>query len=167
MAIEKAGENAGDVAIDDGSGAVEGETTHGSGGVATNSRKGFESFGVERKFSIEIPKHGLGGFLKISDAIVITESLPGSEDLSFRSGGNGFYIREFLEEFFETTICDDRGDRGLLKHDLGDENGPGIGRLSPGIGLGIGLKPLEESVSKGSLVINRMTICAGFLHGLV
>lgn len=166
MAVQKAGNDAGDVAIDDGGRVVEGKATDGSGGVAANPGKSLEGFGVRGESAFEIVQDGSSGFLKVADAVVVAEALPGPENCFFRGRRNRLDVWELLQEFFETAVCENRGDRGLLEHDLGHKNEPWIACLPPGIGLCVRLKPLKKGFPEGSFVLNRVVSCERFFHGL-
>src|SRR2546421_3045796 len=64
--------------------------------------------------------HGFCGGVKISGAVVITQSLPGVQHFGLRCAREGSEIRESLQPFF--IIRQDCPDLSLLEHELGDEN---------------------------------------------
>ncbi len=118
--VEEAGDDAGDVSIDDGGWLIEGEATDGTSSVFSDAGEGEELSGVGGEGAVEVRDYGLSGALEVPDAIVVSESFPGAEDFSFGGLGDALDGGEFVEEFFETLVCDDGGDGGLLKHDFRD-----------------------------------------------
>lgn len=162
--VEEAGEDAGDVAIDEGGGLVEGEAAESAGGVGADAGEGGEGLGILRETSVEVFDDGAGRFLEVADAVVISESFPGAEDFFFGGGGDFVDVGEGGEEFFESLVGDDRGDGGLLKHDLGDEDGPRVGGLAPGVGFGVFEEPLDEGGAEGAAVFEGMAARGNFFH---
>lgn len=62
----------------------------------------------------------MGGFLEVSDAVIVAEAFPRSQDGFFGGFGDGGDGGEGFEEFLEASIRGDGGDGGLLEHDLGN-----------------------------------------------
>ena len=111
-------------------------------------------------------KDELSSFLKIPDAVVVSEAFPCPEDFFLGSYGDRFDVRKFFKESFEAPIGDDRGDGGLLEHDLRNEDGPGICCFTPRMGFGIFREPSEKRGSKSANVLYRVTSGGGFFHGV-
>jgi hypothetical protein len=74
--------------------------------------------------------HDLGGGMEIPGAVVIAKALPGVEHIVLRSAGNRSEIRESVKP--SIIIRDYGGDLGLLKHELGYEDGVRIAGFAPG-----------------------------------
>jgi ribonuclease HIII len=151
--VEEAGEDAGDVGIDDGDGLAEGKGGDCPGGVASEAGEGQERGGIARERAIVMIEDGLGGLLEIADAVVVAEAFPGFEELRFTGRGEGGDIGKSGEESLEPTVLPDCGDGGLLEHDLRDENGVGIGCLPPGVVFAVGIKPPEQGAAEGAGVL--------------
>jgi hypothetical protein len=73
--------------------------------------------------------HNLGGGMKIPGAVVIAEALPGVENIVLRSARDRSELRKSAKPFI--IIRDHRGDLGLLKHELGDEDRVRIAGFAP------------------------------------
>ena len=52
----------------------------------------------------------------------------------------------------------------MLKHDLGDEDGPGVCGFAPWIGFSVLSEPSEEGGSEGTHVFYGVTPSRGFVH---
>lgn len=148
--VEESGEDAGDVGIDDGDGEAEGEGGHRAGGVGAKAGEGGEGGGVGGEAAVVQFEDGPGGFLEVADAVVVAEALPGLEEFGFGGGGEGGEVGEGGEEALKAAVLSDSRDGGLLEHDLGDEDGVGIGGAAPGVVLAVGLKPAEEGAAEGA-----------------
>jgi hypothetical protein len=77
-----------------------------------------------------LPDDSLCGGAKISRTSVITEALPGVQDLIFRNAGQRGEIGNAAQSL--VVIRDHTGDLSLLEHALGDEDGVGVARVPPG-----------------------------------
>lgn len=144
--VEKAGEDPGNVSIDQWHGEIEGETCHGVGGVGAEAGE-FEEFGgvTGKRFPVEVASR----FLEIADPIVVAEALPGAEDGRLGSGGEGGGSREFGEEFFKAPVRQNAGHRGLLQHQLGNKDRPRVRREPPRVGFADLGKPVGEGFTEG------------------
>ncbi len=85
--------------------------------------------------------HEFRGGVEISSATVVTEPLPGVENVVFRGHGKRGKIRKATEP---TIIVGQHGrDLRLLKHELGDEDRVWIARATPGKIAAMAPKPAE------------------------
>ena len=130
LQVEDAGKDAGDIGFDDRDRLVEGECGDGVRCVTANSRKFPDRFRVSRKSATMFFHYRDGSGPEISGSVVVAEPLPGVKDVIFGSGGEGGEIGEAAEPLI--IISDDGSYLGLLEHELGDEDGVGIGAMAPG-----------------------------------
>lgn len=127
LEIEESRQDARDVGLDDRDGLIEGERRDGVRGVATDAGQ----------FANRIQKTA-AMFLRdddrrrpqISRARIIAEALPRMKDVIFGSRRESRDSGKPPEPFI--IIRDHAGNLGLLKHDLGDENGVRIAGATPG-----------------------------------
>src|SRR5205823_2849736 len=83
-----------------------------------------------RKSAAVSSVHDFSGCMQIARPRVVAETLPRVEDVTFRSPSHRAKIRKAAEPLI--IIRDNGGNLGLLEHELGDENGIGIARVTPG-----------------------------------
>jgi len=68
--------------------------------------------------------------VEVPGAGIVAESFPGLEDRVEACTGKRVHVGEALQETL--VVGDDRGDPGLLEHDLGHPDAVGIARFAPG-----------------------------------
>ncbi|MEY2502061.1 MAG: hypothetical protein QOI07_2395 [Verrucomicrobiota bacterium] len=142
LEIEEARENASAVRFDDRHRGVERERSDGIGSVAADPRQRGDRIEGAGEFAPVFFDDRDSRGAKVPGARIITEALPGVEDLAFRSRGERSEIRKAPEPFI--VIRNDGGDLGLLEHELGDEDGVGVGGAAPGQVAGIFAIPGED-----------------------
>ena len=128
----EAGEETGDVAVDDGRGEVEGDGGDGAGGVAADPGKVLQEGGVGGELAGVIGDELLGGGMKVAGAAVIAEARPKGQDVLQGSGGEVSDRGIFLQE--AVVIGFDGFDLGLLKHRFGEPDGVRVAAEAPGHG---------------------------------
>ena len=96
------------------------------------------------------------GFLQIADAVVVAEAFPCFEEGGFVGSGEGGEVGELGEEELEAFVLPHGGDGGLLKHDLGDHDGVGVGGAAPRVIESVFAEPTLEGVLKGAFVAERV-----------
>jgi hypothetical protein len=86
--------------------------------------------------------------MKVARPRVITEALPGMENIGFSRAGKRADGGETAEP--SNIVRDHGGSLGLLKHDLGDQDGVGVTGAAPWEGASVAAIPGEKgSVEKG------------------
>jgi len=98
-------------------------------GVFSNSGELLHSIDRSRKVPSASIYNGPSGGVKISRTSVIAETLPCAEHVIFRSAGQYGKIGKSAQPL--AVIGYHGGNLGLLKHELGDEDGVGVARASP------------------------------------
>lgn len=98
--------------------------------------------------------HDFRGGVQIARTGVVTESLPGVKHLALRRPGQGGEIWESTEPLI--IIWDNGGDLCLLEHELGDEDGVRVPRVTPGKVASVRLIPAQEGAAKGTDVWERL-----------
>ena len=139
---EDAGEDADDVAVENGLRFVEGDAGNGAGGVTPDAGKGEDVVIVARKFAVMAGDNFPRGFLQVADAGVIAEAFPEFVDFFGASLGEGWDRGQFAHPAL--PIGDDGLDLGLLEHDFRDPDGVGIAGAAPGQIAGVERKPVEQ-----------------------
>ncbi len=127
--VKDAGEDALDIAIDEGFGKVKGDGCDGPGDVGADSGEGAEDSGVGGEAAVVVGGDGDGELVEVAGAAVVAEALPGFEDIQFGGAGKVGPVGEPLHPAL--VVGDDGGDAGLLEHELGDENGVGRAGAPP------------------------------------
>ena len=92
--IEQAGEDAGDIGVDDGSGSIESKAGYGAGGVASHTGQRGDGGEVVRQFSAVLCGDLLGGAVQVAGACVVAEALPDVQHVGFAGCGKGRKIRK-------------------------------------------------------------------------
>jgi hypothetical protein len=144
--IEKTRQDASSISLDDRDWPIEGEGSEGVRRIFPDSRK-FPDL-VSRLWTVSTMSVNdyFSGSMKVSGASVVTEALPGVEDVTFRGARKREEIWEAAEPLF--IIRDNRGNLGLLEHYLGDEDGVRIARLAPGKVAAVAAIPAEKRAAE-------------------
>jgi hypothetical protein len=108
---------------------VECERCHCIRDVAADAGKLLQRFRISRQIATVLPNDNLCGGMKISRSAVIAESLPGVQHFVLRCGGESGKVWEPIQPAI--IIRTHGADLGLLKHDLGNEDGVGITGSAP------------------------------------
>ena len=144
-----AGEQADDVAIDDGGGGVESDARDGGGGVGADAGEGLPlvaGAGEGRKGD-EV----LGEAVEVAGAGVVAEAFPLFHDGGLGGGGEGGEVGEDGEPAREV------GQHGfhlsLLEHELAHHGTVEGGRAAPGKIAGVGVIPSEQVAAKRGLPV--------------
>ena len=128
--IKQARQNASSVGFDNRNWLIKGERGEGIGSVTPDAGHRANCGEIVRKSGAVLSVHDFSGCMKIAGPRVVAETLPRVEDVTFRSPSQRAKIREPAEPLI--IIRDNGGNLGLLEHELGDENGVGIARVTPG-----------------------------------
>ena len=113
---EDAGQDADDVAIEDGRGLAEGDARNCAGGIGADAGQG-KNFGVGAgKFAVMPGKDFAGGLLHVPNAGVIAETFPKLVDRGGVGISEALDVRQRAHPAF--PIGNDGFDLGLLKHDF-------------------------------------------------
>ena len=123
-----AGEDAHDVAIDEGLCLLIGNGGDCASGVFPDAGQLEEVLNVLGNLLVVVLEDEVGGSVEVSCAAVVAQTLPGGEDLLLGCLSEGGEGGEKLNEAIE--IRDDGGDLCLLKHGFADQDMVGIGGLS-------------------------------------
>src|SRR5690606_13373445 len=105
---DEAGEDAGDVAVDQGGGEAEGDGGDGAGGVAADAGQGEQGLVVGRDDAAVAGDDLAGAGLQVTAAAVVAEAGPQGEDVGLGGGGQGGDVGEGGQEAVE--VGDDGGD---------------------------------------------------------
>ena len=141
-----AGEDADDVAVDDGGEIAVRDAGDGTGGVASDAWEGEDIIEGAREYGGMFFANEAGGFLEIAGAGIIAEAFPEFEDvLVVGSGERGDGGEVFHPAF---PVGNDCFDLGLLEHDFGNPDGVGIADASPGEVAGVFREPSDYFSSK-------------------
>ena len=129
---EDAGEDAGDVGVNEGGATLVGEARDRAGGVEANARKGTKTCGVGRDNAGAGRRIGdlTGERMQVASAGVISESGPRVGHVLDGRIGDVVEGGEALEK--PRVVIDDAGDLRLLEHQLGDEDVVRVARAAPG-----------------------------------
>lgn len=144
--VEQARQNPGRVRLDNGNRTIEGEGSDRVRGVAPDAGKSAKQCWFVRQDASMSILHKFRGGVEMARAAVVTEALPGVENVVRRSAGQGGEIRKSRPP--SIIIRHDRGHLGLLKHELGDEDGVGIERPAPWEIATVALEPIEKGAAK-------------------
>lgn len=137
-----AGQDADDVAVEDGCGLIEGDAANRAGGVTTNAGQGEDGVERLRELAVVFPDDLLRGFLQVADTGVIAEAFPEFMDFVGVRAGEAFDGGQLAHPAF--PIRDDGFDLRLLEHDFGNPDGVGITRAPPREVAGVGGEPVEQ-----------------------
>lgn len=137
--VRKAGEDAGDIAVEGGVGELKGDAGDGGGSVVTDAGE-FVDLVVSGWKSATFDD-GLGGSPEVAGAGIVAEAGPGGKD--FRLGGAGEVGRGGVAAEEALVIRDDGLDASLLEHDLGDEDRPGVGGAPPWKVAPVSAEPIQ------------------------
>lgn len=127
--IEEPRQHAGGVRFNNRNRLIEGEDGDGVRGVFSDARQLPHALGLVRKTATMSIFDDLGGGVKISRPRVVTETLPGAQDVIFRSARQSGEVGEAFEPL--VIVRANGGHLSLLKHELGDKNRVGIARVTP------------------------------------
>ena len=151
--IVKAGEQARDVCIDDRHGLIKSESCDGVCGVTADTGKIANPGWIGRQPATMSISHNFSGRVQMASACVITESLPGVQDVIFRGNGQGSKIGEPTEPVI--IIWDHGSDLCLLKHELGDEDGIRGAGPAPGKVAAMAPMPAKKRAAESAEVFWR------------
>lgn len=146
LQVKQASEKTRDVGFDNWHRLIEGEGGDGVRRVAAEAGEGADVGWVFWEFAGKFRDHGARGGVEISGAGVVAEALPGVKDLRFISSREAGEIRKPPEPL--SIIREHGGDLRLLEHDLGDEDGVGIGGPAPGQVASVFSKPAQKRPAK-------------------
>ena len=141
------GENASDVAVENGERSAVGDAQNGGGGVAADAGESESGFLRSRKFTGVEADDFFCGAMEIARAGVVAEASPGFEDGRFGRTSEGANGGKPCEETL--VIGEDGGDARLLQHDFGDPDAVGIAGSAPGESALVGVEPGEEAAAEG------------------
>jgi len=139
---EETGENADDVAVENGRGLVEGNAGNGAGRVAAHPGQFKNGGPVRGKLAAVNTEDVLRGFLKVPDARVVAQAFPEFQQSLFGRGGERGDLGQLAHPAF--PIRDDGLHLGLLQHDLADPDRIRIQRAPPREVAGSGGEPIEQ-----------------------
>lgn len=134
--LVEAGEDALDVAIHHICGRIEGGGGEHGGGVGAEAGEAQEFGFGSRKLAVVLGDKGLGALMQQVRAAVVAEALPVVEDVGDRGLGQALQGGEALQK--PLVVGNNRGDGGLLEHDLGQ---PDV------VGRGGGVSPRHGTVA--------------------
>ena len=137
-----AGEDADNIAIDDGDGFAEADAGDGGGGVGADAGQFGEFGGGGGEGAGVVSNEEAGGLAEVAHARVVAQALPGFEEGVVFGGGEGGDGGEGGEEAGE--VGPDGLDLGLLEHNFADPDGVGIRVAAPGHFALVGAIPGEE-----------------------
>lgn len=133
--IENARKQTRDIRFDNRHRLIERESCDGVSGVTADTGKFAKGGRIARQNSTMSILYDLRDGEEIACAAVVTESLPGVQDVVLRRAGQGGEIGEPTEPLI--IIRDNGSDLRLLEHELGDEDGVRIVPASPGKGAAV------------------------------
>jgi hypothetical protein len=139
MTCEEATENPSDISIESRCRNSKGDTGDGSGRVVANPRKFLKFHRIGREMAVGAAEYGFGQFVEKACPTIVAEAFPMAED-----GGPGCAgQRGPIREAFEPTIVirKNRGDTGLLGHELRNCDVVWGGRGAPWKGALVFIKP--------------------------
>lgn len=148
--VKEAGEDPGDVGIDDGDGLAKGEGGDCPSGIASDAREVSELLETGWEAAFMVVEDCLGGFLEVADPVIVSETFPSLEELRLGRCGEGGEVGKAGEKLLESPVLAHGSDGGLLQHDLRDENGVGIGGLAPRVVFAVGFEPAQEGTAEGA-----------------
>ena len=129
LPIGQASKNAGDVGLNNGFGKIKGKTGNRSGGVAPDSGKLRDIGQVPGQRAGKVFSHIFGRRLEVTCTSVITEALPGMEDVSFAAASERFESRKPFEPAL--VIWKHARDLSLLEHDFRNHDRIRVAGLPP------------------------------------
>ena len=128
--IKKAGENASGVGFDDGQGFAESENCDGIRRVKADTRQRFQLIGIIRESSAKFFDDYFGTVVEMAGRAIVTQALPGVENVRFSRTGKGANSREPAQP--SIIVRDNSAGLRLLEHDFGNEDAIGIEGPAPG-----------------------------------
>lgn len=142
-----AGEDAGDVAVEDRERNIVSDAEDGRRGVAANPGKRERGFQSAWEFAMMASNDFFRRGVEITRATVVTEAGPEAQDFLLRGGGEHVDGGKFFEE--AVVIGEDGGNARLLQHDLGDPDAVGVAADAPGEVAAMSAEPGQEFGAKG------------------
>ncbi|CUJ29983.1 Uncharacterised protein [Achromobacter xylosoxidans] len=127
---EVTGEDALDVAVQDGRALAIGEGGDGGGGRAADAGQGGDGFGAGGEVAIPVARDLLGAAVQVAGAGVVAQAGPVGHHVFLGGGGQRGHVGKALQEAF--VVGDHRGHLRLLQHDLGEPDAVGIPGVLPG-----------------------------------
>lgn len=147
----ESGEDAGDVAIEDGGAGVVGDGGDGTGGVSADPRELQQVGDVVGDVAGVVGDDGFGGGVEVAGAAVVAQALPEGEYFLFVGVGEVLDGGAGGDEAGE--VGQDGGDLGLLEHGFADQGVVGVGGLAgfgaPGEVAAVDVVPGEEASAEG------------------
>lgn len=150
LVIEKSREQTRNVCFDNGHGLIEREgcdsvcrITADPGQFANGGKIAWEPATMS---ILHNPRSGV----EIVDAAVVAESLPSMQDVIFRGSGQRGEIGEATEPLI--IIWDNGSHPSLMKHELGDEDGVGVARVTPGKIAAVLAMPAQKGATESGHV---------------
>lgn len=114
--IRQASKHAGDVGVDDGFGKIEGKAGNRTGSVTPDTGEPLDLGEICRQAAAKVLGHNFCRRLEVARARVITEPLPGMENVSFGARCECFEVWEAFEP--ARVKGKHARDLGLLEHDF-------------------------------------------------
>ena len=121
---------------------VESENCDCIGSVAADSRQRFQLIRIAWENAAEIFDDQFGATVKVARPRVITEALPGMENVGFSRAGERTNGGETAE--LSNIVRDHGCSLGLLEHDLGDQDGVGVVAAAPWESAAVAAIPGEK-----------------------
>ena len=141
-----AGEQAFDVAVEDGFFLAEGEDGDGGGGAAPHALERLQPGTVARELPAVLIHDLPRGVVQVARAAVVAEAGPQREYVVIGSGGEAFDIGKAGEE--ARVILQDGGDLRLLQHDFREPDAVGVVALPGQVVAAVAGLPGGEAVSE-------------------
>lgn len=135
-------EDAGDVSVNDGGAAIEGNGGDRTGRAAADSGQSQERLDGIGDAAGVVGDDAASGGVEVSRAGVVSQAGPESEDPVERSGGEPADGGEAAQEAL--IVGNDGGDLGLLEHGFGEPDGVRITGASPGQIAVMAVEPFQE-----------------------
>jgi len=148
MRIKQPGQNARRVRFHDRNSLIESEAGNGVRYIFTDSRQFPHLIDPVRKFSAMAICDSLAGGVEILGACVVTEALPGMQDIIFRRRGKRREMRETPQPAL--VIWNYSRDLRLLKHKLGNQDAIRIPRPAPWKIAPLPAIPAQEGALEGA-----------------
>src|SRR5580692_9748175 len=125
----EAGNDAGNVAIEDRDTIAVSDAKDGGCGVVTDASKREDVGGIGREVAVMLGHNLPGSFLEVASARIVTKASPEAENFLGRSFGEGLDGWKMFEE--TVVVGNGGGDASLLQHNFGKPDSVGIFGAAP------------------------------------